>query len=36
MTYTYKCDKCGHETRSKNNLLSKDKKKSLRTDVTKR
>ncbi len=31
----YKCKSCGHETRSKVNLLSKDKRKSLRMDTPK-
>ena len=30
----YKCKKCGHETRSKENLLSKDKRKSIRIGTT--
>jgi len=31
----YKCKKCGHETRSKVNLMSKEKRKSLRMDTPK-
>jgi hypothetical protein len=31
----YKCTKCGAETKSKENLFSKEKKKSLRTGITK-
>ena len=31
----FKCTKCGHETRSKNNLLSKEKKATLLTDSVK-
>ena len=31
----YKCKKCGHETRSKTNLFSKEKRKSLRMETPK-
>ena len=32
----YKCDKCGHETRDKVNLLTKEKKQSLKTETPKK